>query len=210
MIKAAERWDSWNKAGGPNYPHDRVIQFLLRRYPEKSLRTPLNVLDLGCGGGVHMEFLAREGFMAHGRDISQVAIDKTLHRLEATGLTAASLCQSSVGNIEADDAQFDAVICIGVLDCAGAETLAPACREIFRVLRPGGACLAVFATDMDFRVVGENPLGLHGFTDEEVRTATSFLPPESATVWLDRSVITYSNQSCQQNEHLLTIIKSSH
>lgn len=195
--------------GGPKYPHDKVIQFLFRRFPERGSRNAIDVLDLGCGGGVHMQFLLQEGFRAHGRDISPVAVATTEARLAAADLSATSLAICSADNINDNDAQFDVVLCIGVLECAGHASLAAAVREMFRVLRPGGACFALFASDLDSRIAGENKLGLHGFTDEEVAQAVSGLPSGSATVWIDRMVTTYFNRGAQQNEHLLTIMKAA-
>lgn len=207
MNPELEQWNRWNESGGPAYPHDQVVRFLLRRYSTREQRIRLHVLDLGCGGGVHTEFLAREGFFAHGYDVSPVAIEKTRARLRKAGFEAASLRICSVDSIDATDEQFDAVICIGVLECAGVSRLAPAFGEILRVLRPGGACLALFASQHDFRVVVEKSPIIHGFTDEEVTVAIASLSDRKCRIWRDRLIATYYNGKQQQNEHLLTLIK---
>jgi len=199
------RWDDWNHGGGPRYPKEKVVQFLLRRFPDRAARDGRRVLDLGCGSGVHMVFLAQEGFSAHGTDISPVGVANTRARLEAAGC-AGEVATGGVDAIDYPDNHFDALICIGVLECAGPALLAPALREILRVLRPGAPALALFASDADFRLGDGNRLGLHGFTDAEVDAALEPLR-ETAQIWMDRHVTTYENRRIQQNEHLLTLIK---
>jgi len=80
-------WDQWNAAGGPRYPHEKVIQFCFRNY-SLEMRTDVHVLDLGCGNGVNTIFLAREGFRVTGIDISPSGIDKAQKNLAAEGLKA--------------------------------------------------------------------------------------------------------------------------
>jgi SAM-dependent methyltransferase len=198
-------WDDWNRAGGPQYPHNKVVQFLLRRYPDASLRSSVDVLDLGCGSGVHVHFLAAEGFRAHGSDISPVGVDNTRNRLASAGLAPTGLHVGSVDRIDAVDASFDAVISVGVLECAGLERFAPALHEIARVLRPGGAAMLLFASDRDFRVLGANPLGLHGFSDEEVGSALASLPQAAYRSLIDRLTSTYDGNESAQDEHIVTL-----
>lgn len=201
------RWDSWNRGGGPRYPKEKVVQFLLRRFPDRAARAGLRVLDLGCGSGVHMVFLAREGFDAHGTDISPLGVENTRTRLAQAGCTG-DVAVGSVEAIACPDNHFDALICIGVLECAGPALLAPALREMVRVLKPGAPALALFAADADFRLHDGNVLGLHGFTDTEVEAALDPLHA-AAQIWMDRQITTYENRRIEQNEHLVTLIKRS-
>ena len=199
-------WDDWNRSGGPRYPKEKVIQFILRRFPDRAARAGMRVLDLGCGSGVHMLFLAREGFAAHGCDISPVGVANTRARLDEAGCNA-MLQVGSVDAIAWPDAHFDALICIGVLECAGPSMLAPALVEIVRVLKPGAPALLVFASDRDFRLGDGNALGLHGFTDAEVRAAAQPVLGQLSTFWMDRYITTYENHRIRQDEHLVTLIK---
>lgn len=199
-------WDDWNRTGGPRYPKEKVIQFMLRRFPDRAARAGQRVLDLGCGSGVHTLFLAREGFDAYGSDISPVGVANTRARLGDAGCTAA-LRVGSVDAIAWPDNHFDTLICIGVLECAGPNLLAPALRDIVRVLKPGAPALLVFASDLDFRLSDGNVLGLHGFSDAEVREAARGVEGQLSTFWMDRYITTYENQRIQQDEHLVTLIK---
>lgn len=201
------RWDDWNRGGGPRYPKDKVVQFVLRRFPDRAAREGLKALDLGCGSGVHMVFLAQEGFSVCGTDISPVGVENTRARLARAGFEG-MVTVGCVEQIAYPDNNFDLLICIGVLECAGAARLAPALREMLRVLKPGAPAMVLFVSDIDFRLGNGNPLGLHGFTDTEVEAA---LEPLHATaqIWVDRHITTYENRRIQKNEHLLTLIKRS-
>jgi 2-polyprenyl-3-methyl-5-hydroxy-6-metoxy-1,4-benzoquinol methylase len=200
-----ELWDDWNRGGGPRYPHNKVVQFLLRRYPDPSLRSSVDVLDLGCGSGVHMHFLSAEGFRAHGSDISPVGVQNTRDRLASAGLVPTNLRVGSVDRVDAEAASFDVVISVGVLECAGPERFVPALHEIARVLRPGGAAMLLFASERDFRVLGANPLRLHGFSDEEVRSALASLPQAEYRSLMDRLTSTYDGNESAQDEHIVTL-----
>lgn len=200
-------WDNWNRSGGPRYPHEKVIQFLFRRFPDTASRAGCRVLDLGCGGGVNTLFLAREGFEAHASDISPVGVENTRCRLAQAGCSA-TLSVGSVDTIAYPDNYFEALVSIGVLECAGFSLLRLAFSEVVRVLSPGAPAILLFASDLDFRLSGDNPLGLHGFTDAEVLDAAGGVSEQLADFWMDRYITTYESQRLQQNEHLVTLVKS--
>ncbi len=199
------RWDDWNDSGGPSYPHGKVVQFVFRHYAAP-IRPQTRFLDLGCGGGVHTAFLARERFLAHGSDLSPNGIERTRQRLAREGLSA-ELQVGSVDAIDHPDASFEGLISIGVLDCAGPQRLAPALSEITRVLKSGGMALLVFASDTDFRLRTASHLQLHGFGQGEVEQAIAPLNQHLQEVFLDRYITTYQNREIEQNDHLVTLRK---
>jgi 2-polyprenyl-3-methyl-5-hydroxy-6-metoxy-1,4-benzoquinol methylase len=206
-VSNALLWDEWNATGGPKYPHNKVVQFLFRLHPNLAERRSLKALDLGCGGGVHTEFLAREGVSVFATDLSNAAIEMTSKRLLKAGLTASGLKRGSVEAIDAPDDFFDIVLCIGVLECVYSSLIGLCLSEIVRVLRSNGSAMLIFASNHDFRVLGENPYNLHGFTDEEVHQATNTLSSKLKYAWIDRYITTYRNQKMQQHEHLITLVK---
>jgi len=197
------RWNDWNNHGGPKYPHEKVVQFMFRNYPAGA-RSGLKVLDLGCGSGVHARFLAAEGFEVYGTDISPVGIRNSAALLKEHGLHG-SLKVEGIDQIGFPDGHFDCVLSIGVLDCAGPAVASRAVGEIVRVLKAGGKALLCFASDSDFRVRGENPLGLHGYNDAEV---DALLPTRGLSIrWIDRYITTQKNRAEEQNDYLITLQK---
>ncbi len=96
------------------------------------------VLDLGCAGGFMAEALARRGATVTGLDPAQKAIAAARRHAESEGLDI----RYDVGTGEEmpyDDASFDAVICVDVLEHV--RDLDAVLGHVARVLKPGGRFL---------------------------------------------------------------------
>jgi len=116
-------------------------------------------LDVGCGDGARYGSRMREsGVEIHGVDISQVAVESARER--GVDAQVASLTDP----LPYDDACFDVVICLEVLE----HLVDPAfvVRQIARVLRPGGLALlsvpnaAFWTTRVELLFTGHfNPRG---------------------------------------------------
>jgi|SRR5690606_7356693 len=194
-------WDRWNRAGGPSYPHAKLIQFCFRNYTRER-REGMVALDLGCGTGVNSWFLAREGFRVCATDLSPVGIEATRERLLRDGLEA-DLKVESIESIGHPDGAFDLVVCIGVLECAGPQAAGKAMHEVRRVLRRGGDGIFVFAASNDFRVTGSTGFPLHGYTRPEVEEMFRGF----VVVTIDQYSTTYNNGSVVQCDWLVTVRK---
>jgi UDP-2,4-diacetamido-2,4,6-trideoxy-beta-L-altropyranose hydrolase len=199
----SEKWDIWNQSGGPKYPHEKIIQFIFRSIP-KADRPSTRVLDLGCGSGVHTEFLAAEDFETYACDISSIGVQNTFDRLKKKDLTA-TVWQGGLAHIPIQENYFDIVISCSVFEAAGLEVLQTSIAEIIRVLKKGGKGFFLFASDQDFRVQGDNSLKLHGFSDLEVEQIFKSQPLE--LLYIDRYITTFQNQTIQSNDFLVTIQK---
>jgi len=121
----------------------------MRRWPSEQLvrwasrlERGSRVLEVGCGNGANLWFLAWEGFSAAGCDISPSAIDQARMLLEhfgaPDGAAPVELRVAPAHRLPFDDAGFDAVCDVQCLSCLNATDLAEAYREAARVLRPGG------------------------------------------------------------------------
>lgn len=95
------------------------------------------VLDVGCGVGHTCGYLDRKGFQVAGIDISAGALDHARQRLPQGEFELAK----EDGSLPWEDASFDAVICLGVLEhIPEPDPVLDACH---RVLRPGGHAVFV-------------------------------------------------------------------
>ncbi len=108
------------------------------------------VLDLGCGAGRHVIFLAREGFEVHGLDSSTEALRICRERLQAAGLHAA-LVRADMRKIPYPDGAFDAVLAIASIYHGTLADMRRTIAELHRVLRPGGLALLEFKSVRSFR-----------------------------------------------------------
>ena len=70
------------------YPPEELIRFVARHFFSVSDRRQVRVLEIGCGTGANIWFLAREGFDAYGIDGSKTAMVKAEQRLQEEGLKA--------------------------------------------------------------------------------------------------------------------------
>lgn len=115
------------------YSRHRLQIQLDRRLPPPSPGARL--LDLGCGTGHHLRWASDHGYDVAGTDGSEAMLAEA-RRLNP----AADLRLAPAEALPFPDASFDAVLCIEVLRYL--PRIDPCLREMSRVLRPGGLCLA--------------------------------------------------------------------
>lgn len=96
------------------------------------------ILDLGCGSGRHVVYLAKKGFEVYGIDISKVAIDMSQKWLKEEGLSAELSVQDMTKGLPFTNEFFDAVISFQVIHHAKIEIIKQIVREVERVLKKGG------------------------------------------------------------------------
>jgi ubiquinone/menaquinone biosynthesis C-methylase UbiE len=95
------------------------------------------VLDLGCGGGAHTWYLAKEGFDTYAIDGSETAVIKTRKILSSMNLNA-SVTVSDAANLPFQDNFFDVIIDSALIYanlCYGIKAIF---KECYRTLKKGG------------------------------------------------------------------------
>jgi len=138
------------------YPPEELAGFIAKTFPDREQRQFLKALEVGCGPGANLWFLAREGFRIAGIDGSAVAIASTRERLRMEGMNE-QLQQADleVGNFALlpwNNSSFDAVIDIQAISHNTAPVIKSVIAEIRRVLKPGGWFFA--------RMFGEKTTGI--------------------------------------------------
>ena len=142
--------DWWNPAGkfrplhqlGPvrlAYIRDRLIaRFGLDSAARRPL-TGLRLLDIGCGGGLIAEPMARLGATVVGVDAAEKNIGVARAHAAETGIEVDYRCTSAEALADAGE-QFDAVLALEVVEhVADLDAFLEACS---RMVRPGGLLVA--------------------------------------------------------------------
>ncbi len=94
-------------------------------------------LDAGCGAGRHLVPLAARDFAALGVDLEAGVLAALKARREAAGLPA-RLARADLKRLPFRDHTFDLAVSINVINHGDAAAFRSYCRELDRVLRPGG------------------------------------------------------------------------
>jgi len=105
--------------------------------PEAKVAGCRRVLDAGCGAGRHLLPLAREGFEVWGVD-RELAVLKMLQERLGAFKTRALLAQADLKTLPFPAGAFDLAVSIHVVNHGYAQTFREYCRELDRVLAPGG------------------------------------------------------------------------
>ena len=95
------------------------------------------VLDLGCGAGRHLVYLARQGFEMYGTDIDPHGLARARSWLEQEGLPA-HLAVADMEALPFPDDFFDAVVSMYVIHHNLMDGIRRTVAGVRRALRPRG------------------------------------------------------------------------
>ena len=115
------------------------LQPLRENYIRESLNgsiTPeMHCLDIGCGGGIITEDLAKFSDNVNGIDLSQASLNTAKQHAKEAGLSI-HYQHAAAESLPFNDNTFDLVTCCDVLEHV--DDLGLVIKEINRVLKPGG------------------------------------------------------------------------
>lgn len=164
----AERW--WDRNGEFKTLHD--VNPLRISFIQKFINLQdKRMVDVGCGGGILTEGLAKKGANMLGIDLSEELIDiADLHGLES-GVSASYKKISAEALAEAEPASFDHVVCMEMLEhvpepgsviAACASMVKPGGYVFFSTLnrKPKAYLLAIVAAEHLLKML---PAGTHDY-----------------------------------------------
>ncbi|MFQ5915856.1 MAG: class I SAM-dependent methyltransferase [Nitrospinota bacterium] len=132
-------WDAqYERGDGLRFwPNEDLVRFIGRHYGMVELARPEKVLEIGCGNGANLWFLAELGFDVTGLDSSWKALQLADQRLCDRDLSA-SLHYGDMREMKYESDSFDLVADVMAMQHLELEDHLPVYREIIRVLKPGG------------------------------------------------------------------------
>lgn len=221
--KTKELWESLHKNSRfrPKYPSEVVVRYVFRNFKRNGEE---KILDLGCGAGRHVYFMAKENIKVYGVDISSSGIDYTKNVLENNGLEG-DLKVGSMDNIPYCDETFDGLINYGVLYYCDIKGASKTASEIYRVMKKGGKVLIVVRTTEDYRygdgleiekntfiinendknkcAFNENGMKMHFFDKDEILNIFS----DFSSIKIDKWDETIDNESYKDSNFIIQLVK---
>lgn len=143
------------------------------------IRPPGVTLDLGCGTGLNVTFLARLGFTAIGVDLAPTAIAQAQRDAQQAGLPALFFV-GDVAHLPLEGVQACFALDMGCLHSLSDENRARYARSLAGLMAPGGLYMLY-----GFDYVPDHKRGLFGFRPDEI--AHRFAP-HFDLVWLRPSL----------------------
>lgn len=124
------------------YPPEELIRFIARSFRSMGDKSAVQVLEIGCGPGPNIWYLAREGFSVAGIDCSPTAIRQAQERLKREGLPSdpprVDLRVGDFSRLPWENEYFDAVVDIEALYANTLDGIKASVTEVWRTLKPGG------------------------------------------------------------------------
>jgi 2-polyprenyl-6-hydroxyphenyl methylase/3-demethylubiquinone-9 3-methyltransferase len=136
LAKFASLAQSWWDPAGPSKPLHELNPLRLRYIEQAARLQDARILDVGCGGGILSEALARSGARVLGIDLAQAVLDVAeLHALESR-LAVEYRAVAAEELAAAQPESFDLVTCMEMLEHVPdpAATL----KALAALVKPGG------------------------------------------------------------------------
>jgi SAM-dependent methyltransferase len=148
-----EAWDRTFRARDwGRYPAEDLVRFIARTFGAVDDKSKIRILEIGCGPGANLWYLAREGFSIAAIDGSQTALDQALTRMQMDGLHRAAesidLRQGNFAVLPWPDEVFDAAVDVESISANNNEVIQATIADAYRVLKPGAVLFAkMFGTE---------------------------------------------------------------
>ena len=169
------RWDPqwetfYRQNEGNQYPNPHIVRFVARNYYRTKPRSSVNILDIGCGAGANLWYLAREGFSGYGIDGSITSIRRSEEKLKKDNLTA-DIIVGDFFSLPYDDYFFNAVIDAASIQHNNPESITKIVSEIYRVLNNNGKYFGLLIESDE--ELSDNKFSTHYFNKNEIRSLFS-------------------------------------
>lgn len=176
----------WDETGELRTLHE-INPLRMRLISERISLAGKKIADIGCGGGILSESMARAGASVTGIDMNEAAIKVAkLHLLES-GVSVNYECMTAEALAEREPEQYDAITCLEMLEhVPDPSAIVTACATL---LKPGGivffSTLNRTAKSYLFAILGAEyilrllPKNTHDYA--------KFIRPSELSTWCEKS-----------------------
>jgi SAM-dependent methyltransferase len=144
----AKQWDNIYGKQGEKYkyynifePHKDMID-VAKIFSKHKVKT---ILDLGCGAGRNLFFLAKNGYNTYGMDYSIEGVKLLNSKLKSLKIKSNIIQGSFYDKLPYKDNFFDAIISVQSLQHGKEAQIKSAVKEMLRVLKPNGLIFITLA-----------------------------------------------------------------
>jgi 2-polyprenyl-6-hydroxyphenyl methylase/3-demethylubiquinone-9 3-methyltransferase len=148
----------------------------------------LDILDVGCGGGIVCEPMARLGALVTGIDPAEDNITVAQNHANAQQLSITYL-PVTVETLTQEQAQFDVVLALEVIEhVANPEHFVQACAQ---VLKPNGIMIiaTLNRTSASFALAIVGAEYILGWLPKGTHSWSAFVTPDELTTWLSGAAL---------------------
>ena len=143
LLPGKQVWDNALKQNLLLYPSEHVVRFIAGA--SKRIRPGSNALDIGFGSGQHLQLFLNYGYVAHGTEFLERAIERG-HELLDDNPLAGNIIQGDLDHPTLKDNMFSLIIAWGVIPLKPFSEIHCSLDHIKRILEPGGECCLNFRT----------------------------------------------------------------
>lgn len=169
MKNVQKTWENIHKkVTWGEYPESQLVSFVASKYYKEKDRTKIKFLDLGCGGGASTIFLAEQGFIVVGCDVSPEAVKLCRKRLKQKNLKAKISVHNFIDMRKFKKNTYDCVLDISVLQYNSYREIRSVIRNIHRILKKGSWFFGLMVADSARLKSGERG-NVHFYTKTELK-----------------------------------------
>ena len=140
-------WAEERKKHDLIYPDENVIRFLKRTFKNGENK---KILDFGCGSGRHALIMAEMDFKIYAMDYNAVCLELTKEKLDKINYKNVEYILNNRLEINLPNESVDCIVAWGALFYFNEKERDIFCKEMYRVLKPGGLILADYRTQDDY------------------------------------------------------------
>jgi len=127
------------------------------------------ILDLGCGSGRHIVYLAKQGFEVYGIDIAREGVKIAKNWLEKEKLRASFKIGDIYKKLPYPNDFFDAIISTQALHHNKIENIRKLIKEIERILKPKGLIFITVRMALKTKGWRKNKIVIHRFKKRKTK-----------------------------------------